>query len=151
MTSVSFEEVFSAFQEMQKAQNETISDHWIEHAQQSSWYRGKVNPAELIEPYSEFRKKVFFSKRGLTNKEALDEILRSNNAEAIQMIKGPLNNPPPIIVWLRPDGKFQVDDGCKRSLTACYLGWPEIDAFICVPKMPEKLDYWKSKPKYKPS
>lgn len=151
MIPVSFEEVFSAFQEMQKAQNEAISDHWIEHAQQSTWYKGRVNPSELIMPYSEFRKIVFYSRRGLTNSEALQEIIKSNNQEAIRMITSLLNNPPPIIVWRRPDGKFQVDDGCKRSLTACYLGWREMDAFICVPKMLEKLNYWKSKPKYKPS
>ncbi len=151
LTPVSFEEVFSAFQEMQKAQNEAISEHWIEHAQQSVWCKGKANPSELIVPYSEFRKIVGYSKRGLTNREALGEILKSNNTDAIKMVTGPLNNPPPIIVWLRPDGKFQVDDGCKRSLTACYLGWTEIDAFICIPKMPEKLDYWKSKPKYMPT
>ncbi len=148
MIPVSFEEVFSAFQEMQKAQNEAISDHWIEHARQSAWYKGKIDPSELIVPYSEFRKIVFYSRRGLTNKEALQEILKSNNEKAIKMITVPLDNPPPVIVWLRPDGKFQVDDGCKRSLTACHLGWTVIDAFICIPKIPEKLDYWKSKPKH---
>ncbi len=151
MIPVSFEEVFSEFQEMQKAQNEAISEHWIEHARQSNWCKGKVNPLELVVPYSEFRKIVFYSRRGLTNREALQEIMKSNSNEAIRMVTSPFTNPPPIIVWLRPDGKFQVDDGCKRSLTACFLGLPEIDAFICIPKIPEKLDYWKSKPKYEPS
>ena|GEM_PF-4154516 len=147
---VSYDEVFSAFKEMQKAQNEVISDHWVAHAQKSKWYKGKVNPSELIMPYSEFRKLVYFSKRGLTNKEAFKEILESKNEEAINLITGPLNNPPPIIALQGPDGRFYLDDGCKRSLTACNLGLSEIDAFIMIPKMPEQLDEWLAKPKHKP-
>ena len=149
MIPVSYEDVFSAFTEMQKAQNEAISDHWIAHAQKSDWYKGKVNPSELIVPYSEFRKIVYYSKRGLTNKEALKEILDSKNNEAIKLITGPLNNAPPIIVWQR-NGKFIVDDGCKRSLTACNLGWSEIDTFIAIPKISEQIDEWIAKPKHKP-
>lgn len=148
MIPVSYEEVFSAFQEMQKAQNEAISEHWIVHAQKSNWYKGEVNPSELIMPYSEFRKIVYYSKRGLTNKEALKEIIESKDNQAISMITGPINNPPPIIVWLR-NGKFILDDGCKRSLTACNLGLSEIDAFIAIPKIPEQLDEWIAKPKHK--
>jgi len=150
MIRISFEEVFSAFQDMQKAQNEPISDHWIEHAKKSIWYKGTVNPSELIVPYPEFRRLVFYGIRGLTNKEALEKILNSNNEKAMKMITGPLKNQPPIIVWLRQDGRYQVDDGCRRSLTACYLGIDRIDAYIAIPGMPEKLDYWKIKPPYTP-
>lgn len=88
--TVPFEEVFVAFQEMQKARGEAISDSWIQDAREAKWYRGSVNLAALITPYSEFRGLVFYSRRGLTNAEALDEIMRSNCTLAKVMVSGGL-------------------------------------------------------------
>jgi len=150
MTSMTFDEVFAAFQRMQSARGEAISDAWIQDASKTTWYKGTVDPVVLITPYSEFRGLVFYSKRGLTNAQALSEILRSDNKEAKRLVTSGLGDHLPIIVWRRPDGLFQVDDGCRRSLTACYLGLSEISAYIGLHPFPEKLDYWKTKPKREP-
>ena len=143
---VSFEQVRATFEEMQKARGEQITSAWYQDAQVAKWYCGKVDPAELLTPYSEFRGLVSYSKRGLRNREALAEILRSRSDEAKLMVTGGLTGAPSIIVWLRPDGVFQVDDGCRRSLSATHLGLREIDAFIGIHANPARLDYWKDKP-----
>jgi hypothetical protein len=128
--TVTADDVIAAFSEMQKNRGHPVSQQHIRLFKSASWITEKINPAVIVSPYGDFRG-VSLSKQGLTIKDVLQEVLQSNNSEIINLLSGPLdNNYPPIIVFRRSDGALQVNDGCRRLLTACRQKIQEINAFV---------------------
>jgi len=132
MNIVSSEEVLKCFSECQKDSDEDVSHDQIEHVLASSWRFENIDITKLRDPYSGFGRedqRVNFTERGLSVSKAVQEIRQSENMYLNELLKQPLDNPPPIFVFI-DKGNFYIWDGCKRTFSSYVQGIPTINAYI---------------------